>query len=192
MLFRSGSFALTCIFSLCLLTGCANIVHQVHRDPIQQSQYTRTWGGWADDRQTELVSKVNLLSLTSARIVPLSFNGYVVLVGQVPDKALRDRAEAVAREVRGVRQLFNELQVKCTISLMQQIKDAWLTTTVKTRMLFTSYIPSTRVRVTTEDSAVYLMGLVTPEEARRVTQLVQKVPGVTKVVKAFEYPGDDA
>jgi hypothetical protein len=45
----------------------------------------------------------------------------------------------------------------------------------------------TRVKIITEDSVVYLMGLVSPAEAEAATEVVRYVPGVQRVVKLFEY-----
>jgi osmotically-inducible protein OsmY len=43
-----------------------------------------------------------------------------------------------------------------------------------------------RVKVVTENSVVYLMGLLTPEEAKRVAEEAAEVKGVTRVVQLFE------
>jgi osmotically-inducible protein OsmY len=44
-----------------------------------------------------------------------------------------------------------------------------------------------RVKVVTDTGTVYLMGLVTREEANAVTEKARQVSGVQKVVKLFEY-----
>jgi len=41
--------------------------------------------------------------------------------------------------------------------------------------------------VVTENGVVYLMGLLTQEEANKAVNLVSNTKGVTKVVRAFEY-----
>jgi osmotically-inducible protein OsmY len=43
------------------------------------------------------------------------------------------------------------------------------------------------VKVVTENSIVYLMGLVTHAEAERVVDVVRTSAGVQRVVKIFEY-----
>ena len=190
MFARHNRLALNCIFFVMLvsfLSGCASLIHKIHSDPIVESRDVRTWGGWLDDQQAELVSDVNLHHLVDSRIIPLSFNGYVLLIGQVPDEDIRSRAEQVVRQTRGIRQLFNELQVGKTISVMEQLKDAWITSSIKLSMLFARNVPSSRIRVVTEAGVVYLMGLVTQEEARQATAVVQRSGGVQRVVKVFEY-----
>jgi osmotically-inducible protein OsmY len=43
-----------------------------------------------------------------------------------------------------------------------------------------------RTKVVTENSVVYLMGLVSQEEARRISDVAASVSGVTRVVQLFE------
>ncbi|WP_122290691.1 BON domain-containing protein, partial [Pseudomonas syringae group genomosp. 3] len=48
-------------------------------------------------------------------------------------------------------------------------------------------IAGARIKVVTENGIVFLLGLVTQDEANRATNLVQSVSGVQKIVKLFEY-----
>jgi osmotically-inducible protein OsmY len=54
-------------------------------------------------------------------------------------------------------------------------------------MLTDNAIPGSRIKVVTENGIVYMLGLVTQQEAARATNLVQGVSGVQKIVKLFEY-----
>ncbi|MNG06973.1 outer membrane lipoprotein [compost metagenome] len=54
-------------------------------------------------------------------------------------------------------------------------------------MLTDSNIPGSRIKVITENGIVYMLGLLTQQEATRATNLVQGVSGVQKIVKLFEY-----
>jgi len=47
--------------------------------------------------------------------------------------------------------------------------------------------PANLVKIVTENSVVYLMGLVTKEEAEAAVDIARNTSGVTKVVKVFEY-----
>ena len=62
----------------------------------------------------------------------------------------------------------------------------WITTKVKTVLLAASDVPSLRVKVVTENSVVYLMGLLTPEEADRTAKATADIEGVERVVRLFE------
>ena len=54
-------------------------------------------------------------------------------------------------------------------------------------MLADSTVPSTKVKVITENGIVYLMGLVTRAEGANATNVVAGVSGVQKIIKLFQY-----
>ncbi|MNN09215.1 Osmotically-inducible protein Y precursor [compost metagenome] len=83
--------------------------------------------------------------------------------------------------------MHNELQVMQPSSILARNNDAWLTTKIKTQMLTDNAVPSSRIKVITENGIVYLLGLVTQQEANSATAVVQGVSGVQKIVKLFEY-----
>ena len=88
--------------------------------------------------------------------------------------------------VRGVRRIYNELEIAAPSSAMTRTSDTWITTKVKSFLLGNFDIEGTRVKVVTEDGVVYLMGLATPEEAERIAAEAADIGGVQKVVKLFE------
>ena len=57
---------------------------------------------------------------------------------------------------------------------------------MKSKLLASSDTPGTRVKVVTENSVVYLMGLLTEEEGDRVALEAAEVSGAARVVKLFE------
>ena len=58
---------------------------------------------------------------------------------------------------------------------------------MKTRLLTKTGLDANRVKVITTRGSVYLMGIVTEDEATRATELARTVKGVARVVKVFEY-----
>ena len=92
----------------------------------------------------------------------------------------------MVRKVRGVRRIYNELEIAAPSSGMTRTSDAWITTKVKSWLIGSSDIEGTRVKVVTENGVVYLMGLATAEEASRVADTAANLSGVQRVVKLFE------
>ncbi|MOA44908.1 Osmotically-inducible protein Y precursor [compost metagenome] len=86
-----------------------------------------------------------------------------------------------------MKQVHNELQILPPSSLLARQNDTWLTTKIKAQMLADANIPGSRIKVVTENGIVYLLGLLTKQEAAQATNLVQGVSGVQKIVKLFEY-----
>jgi osmotically-inducible protein OsmY len=129
---------------------------------------------------------VDLTDPTS-HIVITSYNGVVLLAGQTPRSELKSAAEQAARKVQNVAKVHNELQVMQPTSLLARSNDTLLTTKIKAQMVADATVPGSRIKVITENGIVYLMGLVSRQEANRATSLVQSTAGVQKIVKLFQY-----
>ena len=173
------------------LTGCATLVAPLSGEPMDRERGERTFGSVIEDQAIETKIRVNLKRagepLASQRIVVVSFNGQVLLAGQVASEAMKKRAAEVAGEIRHVVDLHNELVVSGKVSFLARMNDAWLTTKVKTRLAFAGDARASRTKVVTENGVVYLLGLMTRREADAVVAQVQKSYGVQKIVKIIEY-----
>lgn len=189
MLARLG---LLFMFALCL-SGCANVISATNGgQPIAEDRGRRSIGTMMDDSSIETAIKVNLRAadpaLRDAHINVVSFNRVVLLVGQVPTQDLKNLATRVARNTNSsIKTVHNELEVAGATSFLSRSNDAWLSTKLKTLMLADPTVSGLRTKVVTENGVVYLMGLVTQEEADLAVNLVSSTQGVTKVVRAFEY-----
>ena len=119
------------------------------------------------------------------------YNGAVLLTGETPSEDLKLRANAIAVQAVGSdKPIYNELAISAPTSLSTRTNDAYITSKVKTALFDIQSLPDfdvTRVKVITENSVVYLMGLLTTAEADAVTDKARNVSGVKKVVKLFEY-----
>lgn len=179
--------------TLCLgVSGCSSVINASREKPIEDDRGTRTFGSKIDDSLIETKVAVNVARASpdldnASHIVVTSFNGIVLLAGQTPRADLKQLAEQAATQVQKVKKVNNELQVMAPSSLLARSNDAWLTSKIKTEMLTDSTIPGSRIKVVTENGIVYLLGLLTQQEATRATNLVQGVSGVQKIVKLFEY-----
>lgn len=121
-------------------------------------------------------------------LVAAAFNHVLLIAGQTETAAQRDTAGQVVANIRNVSRVYNEITVEKPTSTWQRSHDGWITTKVKTEMLATSGLHSTQIKVVTENSTVYLMGLVTEQQANLAVDVARHVTGVHKVVKVFERP----
>ena len=176
---------------LMLLNGCATLVDSVNQEPIAINEGERTWGSWLDDQTVETVTTVNIKkadpALRSARVKVISFNGIVLLIGQVPNQQLTELASNTAQNVAKVRQVYNELEIGPNADLMTQSNDSWLTGKIKTAMLANDAVTGDKIKINTEQGTVFLMGLVTPEMAEEAASIAANTRGVSRVIKVFEY-----
>jgi osmotically-inducible protein OsmY len=132
-------------------------------------------------------------SLVSAnsRISVTSYNRKILLTGQARDPEVVARATELVSGIPKVELVIDEVAIGPNISVTQESQDAWLTSQAKlalAKVKLPDFDP-TRVKVVTEDAAVFLMGLVSPEEGDAAAEQVRYVPGVNRVVKLFEYRG---
>ena len=122
-----------------------------------------------------------------AHVTILVFNHVALLVGQTDTNALRDRAYQIATRTPNVKHIYNEITVEPAISATQRMKDSWLTTKVRTKLLAEKGLNSSTVTVLTENHVVYLMGMLAHSQAELAVGAAQSVDGVSKVIKVFEY-----
>ena len=120
-------------------------------------------------------------------VVVTSFNYTVLLTGEVPTAQAKARAAKVVGEVPQVKTVVNELQIAGTSSATSRSSDAYITSKVKSSFLGNGKFRPTDVKVVTEAGVVYLLGLVTREEADAATDITRGTGGVQKVVRVFEY-----
>lgn len=174
------------------VAGCSTIVSKSTGErPVGIDKTDRSFGRMIDDELIETYIGANLLKADPgyqlAHLSVVSFNGIVLLVGQVRSEQLRAEASTVASQVRNVRRVHNELTVSGPISVPARSNDAWLKTKIKSSMLATKGINPLEVKVVVENGIVYLMGLVSKPQADLAVKIARQTYGVQKIVKVFEY-----
>jgi osmotically-inducible protein OsmY len=167
---------------VCLTAGCA----MFSDDPR-----VRTPGTMFDDQVVESMVKRAIWNsdsaFDSAHLIAVSYNGVLLLAGQVESEALKQQAEEIASGFDKVRKVHNEIQVGGPISMVARANDSWLTSKVKTKMLADSEVAARKIKVVTENGTVYLMGMLPRDEADAAVEVARTVYGVQKIVKVFEY-----
>lgn len=121
------------------------------------------------------------------RVDCVVLNGNVLLVGETQDRAYLSECLEKIKHVKDVRRIFNCVENRAPVSASTVASDAYITSKVKSMLLFGSKISSGRFKIYTENSVVYMMGYVTREEASRAINQVRKVDGVKKIHPIFDY-----
>lgn len=181
----------TLVMTTTFVSGCSTIVSSSREEPIREDVGNRTLGNIIEDEAIELKVMVNLSKgsapLAQSHINVKSFNGQVLLTGQVPNENVRQEAEQIVGQTREVKRIHNELEIAGPSSTIVRSNDIYLTSRVKLKLLSDKSIEGLRVKVVTENGIVYLMGLVSQREADQAVAIVREVPGVQRIVKVFEY-----
>ncbi len=123
----------------------------------------------------------------NSRILVSSFNRTVLLVGQTPTASLRVMAEKIAQSTPNVARVYNEVTIGHPIALTQRSKDSLITSQIRSNMLARKGLESGSIRIVTENGTVFLMGIVSTEQANLAVDVARRVSGVNKVVKIFQY-----
>ena len=182
------------ILATTLLTGCIPLLVGGTAVGVGVAHDRRTTGTVVDDQTIELklYDAFNKQLPPGNHINTTSYNGAVLLTGEVVSEAVRQQAEQIARNLSEpqVREVYNELAVSPPSSLSAQSNDALITSKVKTALLQITHIPGfdpSRVKVVTDRGVVHLMGLVKRQEADAAADKASQVGGVSQVVTLFEY-----
>ncbi|MCO6427758.1 BON domain-containing protein [Nitrosomonas communis] len=153
------------------------------------SEDRRSSGIFIEDQAIELKAsrRINEQLGRDARINVTSFNRNVLLTGEAPNESMKNEAEKLAMSVENVRNVFNEIAISEKSALSVRTNDSLITSKVKGRFLSERKFQINYVKVITENSIVYLLGLVTREEGESAAQIASTTAGARKVVKVFEY-----
>lgn len=116
-----------------------------------------------------------------------AFNHMMLMAGQAPTEQLRARAYRLVSTTPDLKRIYNVVTIEPPLSKAEIAKDSWITTRVKSALVAQKGINANHIKVVTEDKVVYLLGIVTRKQADIAADAASLVPGVSRVVKLFEY-----
>ncbi len=156
---------------------------------VAVSQDRRTGGMLVEDQNIESKSNQRISEKMgdNAHVNVTSFNRNVLLTGEVSSESVRKEIEQAVKGVEHVRNVVNEIAVAPVSSFTSRSNDALITSKVKGRFMDGGKFQINHVKVITEDSVVYLLGIVNADEAGSAVDIARSTNGVRKVVKVFEY-----
>lgn len=174
--------------ALPLVQGCVPVVAGAVGTGALIAEDRRSTGTYIDDQGIELKAGNRVSErFRDVRVNVTSFNRVALLTGEAPDAATKADIGQVVQGVPGVRVVQNEIVVGPVSSLSARSNDTYITSKVKTRFIDKGKFQVNHVKVVTEASTVYLMGLVKRAEAKNAGELAATTGGVNRVVQVFEY-----
>lgn len=175
------------------LGGCAAVVVGGAAAGAGVAHDRRTTGTIIEDKEILLKAmkfRENDADLKQRSNISIDvYNLQVLLTGQAEDAELTSRFASRVATIPRVRKVFNEVSIGAEGTWSDATSDAYLTSKVKLALFDVGIegFDPLRVKVTTSLETVYLMGLLTPDEAESVTETVRHLSGVKRVVRLFEY-----
>ena len=179
------------LLGLSVLSGCAAVAVGGAGAAATSINDRRTTGAQIEDQSIELKAFQALNAdeelKEQANVSVTSYNTVVLLTGETPTDAMRQRAVEIVKNVDKVTHIYNELTIAAPSSMTSRGSDSIITSKLKTKMVADADVNGLALKVVTEKGVVYLMGLVSRNEAEVATEIARNTGGVQKVVKLFQY-----
>lgn len=149
----------------------------------------RSAGAIVEDQTIETRVSYELsqkLTAEGTHISTTSYEGRVLLSGEVPTEALKEQAGRIAAAVVNVKSVYNELAVMPASSLGTRTNDTVVLSKVRAAFIDNGEISTNTIKVVVDRGNVYLMGIVTEREANAAATAAARVGGVASVVRLFQ------
>ncbi len=174
--------------AVCLLGGvplavsAAGAVTPVVPDP-------RKTANQADDEliESQVLAEVSQHCAGACHVNATSYDGVVLLTGEVPAEGAKADIGEIARVTPKVRAVQNELVIGAVSDPASRSDDAVITSRVKAGFVEANRFQVNAVKVVTERGVVYLLGHVRHGEADAATEVARTTSGARRVVRVFEY-----
>ena len=151
----------------------------------------RTTGTIIEDQTIELKAyrsiKTNEELAKKTHINITSYNTVVLITGESPLDEIRQEVISLVTAVEKVTHVYNEITIAAPSSMVSRSGDTYITAKVKTKLFADKILNGLTIKIVTEKGVVYLMGLVSHQEAEIATNIARETGGVQKVVKLFQY-----
>lgn len=191
-LLAASAFCLTVPFAL---SGCGAVIlagaaaggtAAVQSD--ERNMYSMAHDETIEQKSYKIIKTNSLLTKPEDfRISVTAFNGNVLITGQTINKDYLKWCVKQIEKLEHVRKVYNYATLQKPVSASVVSSDSYITSKVKTQLLFGKDINSNRFKVITENGNVFLMGIVTRDESNRAINTVLKISGVRKVYHIFDY-----
>jgi len=176
-----------------LLSGCAAVVVGAGTTGATVAHDRRTTGTYVEDKAIllkalQMRSQDEVLQKNSNISIEV-YNLQILLTGQAIDADIVARFRDKLLKIDRVKHVYNEVTVGAEGTWSEAAADTLLTSRVKVELFNVGIqgFDPLRIKVTSSLGTVYLMGLLTPEEADAVVEKVRYISGVKRVVRLFEY-----
>lgn len=186
---RLSLIAAVLITALPLLQGCVPAVIVTGAAVgVMTAHDRRSTGTQTDDETSEWKAAQQIPEQFKAQTHAnfTSYNRRLLITGETPSEEAKTAIGEQARKVEGVREVYNELAVAPPSGLGNRSNDSYITSKLKARLVDSNQISANHVKVVTENTVAYLMGVVTEREAKVAIAVARTTDGVRKVVSVME------
>ena len=110
--------------------------------------------------------------------------GRALVAGTLSDEQEHLEAIKLTWQAKGVKEVIDQIKVTGSEETLGEVaRDSWITTKLKSKLVFDGYVASRNYTIVTVGGVVYVMGVAqNQEELNRVTDHARHITGVVKVV----------
>ncbi|HEY3918543.1 MAG TPA: BON domain-containing protein [Stellaceae bacterium] len=121
------------------------------------------------------------------------YDGELLITGLVPNQAMKDRAEQLARQIDGVKKIDNMVQVGPPTNFGQDARDNYASNALRAQLLADPQVRSSNFTVHTENGIVYILGYArNAPERDLVLSYARNLSNVDRVVSLIEVGNEPA
>lgn len=176
-----------------MLAGCSYLMPNPYTTPVsvvasatEMAVEERTLDEMGEDLKLKAAILQAFASQAKGLLVDVSadvYMGDVLLTGAVADSEQDQRAEAIARKVEGVKQVYNEIQITDMVDVATRLRDARIELKVKFAVMAGAGVRYANYRWRAINGTVYLFGTaLTQDELDTVYDKVRGLDEVEKLV----------
>lgn len=183
------------VASLFLLSGCIPALVAGGTESAVVVAQERSVGGAIDDTGILLQIKNKFAKQDYkdllANVEVKSVEGRVLLTGNVDKPESQIEAVKLAWQVDGVKEVINEIQINDQAGVWNYTRDVWISTQIRSRLLFEKGVRSINYSIITVNQVVYLMGIAQDQtELDKATKIASTTNYVQRVVSYVRLKDD--
>lgn len=186
---KLGLATVALISALPLLQGCVPaVIAGGAAVSVMSALDRRSTGVQADDETTEwkAIEHVPEKFKAFSHLNFTAYNRRVLITGEVPSDEAKSLIGEQVRQLPGVTQIFNEVNIAPASPLGNRSNDSYITSKLKARLVDSNQLSANHIKVVTENGVSYLMGIVNDREAKVAVAIARTTDGVRKVVNVME------
>lgn len=169
------------------LQGCMNVASTGAQAVYNRQSIKKTLNDQLITRDVYLALQHKTHEFKNANISIATFNQEVLLAGEVPEAWQKQKIQTIIKSLPDIKRVYNLIEIASPSSTLTRLNDVWITAKIKGQFIASEDLDVTQIKVVTENSTVYLMGILPADAARAAVDIASNTEGVTKVVKIFSY-----
>lgn len=177
------------------VSGCVTAAIGTAASAGVYAMQDRTIGEGIDDAAASQRVKMRLMAADSVAFQEVDVevaNRNLLLSGTAPTAEHRQAAETIARSVRTIEHVYNEVVVGEPSTLVRGAQDELITAQIRARLTASPAVRAINVNIETFHGNVYLMGTARSQhELERAAEIASVVGGVRRVVSFMQVRAPD-